>query len=157
MAGRYGRKADRALAVWVKLARAFASVDRLTTEDIRRYGLTQPQFGVLDVLGHRGEMTLGDLSRRTLSSGGNTTVVVNNLEREGLVVRRRCMEDGRVMYVGLSPRGRRLFRRIFPRHARAVEQIMGVLSPEEQEALAVLLRKLGRRAAAAGGDTLNSK
>ena len=44
----YGRKADLALTMWVKLVRASTTFGRLTGKDIERYGLTQPQFGVLE-------------------------------------------------------------------------------------------------------------
>lgn len=152
----YGRAAERALAMWVKLARAFATMQRLTGEDIRRYGLTQAQFGVLESLGHKGRMTLGDLAHRSLSTGGNITVVVNNLIRGGLVKRTVSTLDRRVVYVALTPRGTRLFRRIFPQHAQAVADIASVLSPAEQEHLGELLRALGR-GAEARGNTLNLK
>lgn len=140
---RYGRKADRALDLWVKLARAFATFDRHAQEDIRTYGLTQPQFGVLEALGHLGPLTLGELSRKLLSSGGNMTVIVDNLEKERLLRRRVCAEDRRVSYVELTARGRRLLQRIFPPHARAVARIASVLTAGEQVRLAALLRKLG--------------
>ena len=152
----YGRAAERALGMWVKLARAFATMSRLTGEDIRRYGLTQAQFGVLETLGHKGRMTLGDLAHRSLSTGGNMTVVVNNLIRRGLVRRTVSTLDRRVVYVALTPRGTRLFRRIFPQHAAAVARIAGVLSAADQERLADLLRALGR-GAERGGITSNLK
>ena len=144
--GRYGQVADRALGMWVKLARAYATMSRLTAGDIRRYGLTQAQFGVLESLGHKGRMTLGDLAHTSLSTGGNITVVVNNLIRVGLVKRTVSTLDRRVVFVALTPRGMRLFRRIFPRHAEAVARIASVLSAEEQERLGDLLRMLGRGA-----------
>ncbi len=140
---KYGRKTDLALTLWVKLARTYATFGRRTLDDIRSYGLTQPQFGVLESLGHLGEITLGDLSRKTLSSCGNITVVVDNLEKEGLVLRRHCTEDRRVIYVRLTPKGTKLFRAIFPRHARCITDLAAVLTEEEQEHLAGLLKKLG--------------
>jgi MarR family transcriptional regulator, 2-MHQ and catechol-resistance regulon repressor len=142
----YGRAAERALGMWVKLARAFATMSRLTAEDIRRYGLTQAQFGVLETLGHKGKLTLGDLAHKSLSTGGNITVVVHNLIRDGLVTRTVSALDRRVVYVALTPRGTRLFRRIFPQHAEEVARIASVLTAEEQEHLGDLLRKLGRDA-----------
>jgi MarR family transcriptional regulator, 2-MHQ and catechol-resistance regulon repressor len=144
----YGPAAERALGMWVKLARAFATMSRLTGEDIRRYGLTQAQFGVLETLGHKGRMTLGDLAHKSLSTGGNITVVVNNLVRDGLVRRTVSPLDRRVVYVALTPRGSRLFRRIFPQHAEAVARIAAVLPPADQERLGELLRVLGKGAEA---------
>lgn len=140
---RYGKKADRALGMWVKLARAFSVFNKHTTEDIRRYGLTQAQFGIIESLGHLGFMTLGDIARKQLSSCGNTTVVVDNLERTGLVERRHCKEDRRAVYVHLTPKGKRLFDDIFHQHAQVVQRLASVLTKTEQEHLSALLKKLG--------------
>src|SRR4051812_48996845 len=54
----YGDEADRALDLWVALARCAASVSRVSARDIQRYGLTQAQFAVLEVLYHKGPLAL---------------------------------------------------------------------------------------------------
>jgi MarR family transcriptional regulator, 2-MHQ and catechol-resistance regulon repressor len=139
----YGEEADRALGLWVKLARAFSTFNRATSEDIRRYGLTQPQFGVIESLGHHGRIPIGELSRKQLLACGTVTVVVDNLEKEGLVERQHCKEDRRVVYVQLTDKGRNLFTEIFVQHAAVVTGIAAVLTGEEQDQLAGLLKKLG--------------
>jgi MarR family 2-MHQ and catechol resistance regulon transcriptional repressor len=140
---KYGKKADIALSMWVKLARATSTFSKLTLDDIRAYGLTQPQFGVLESLGHLGKITLGELSRKQLSSCGNITVVVDNLEKDGLVAREHCAEDRRVVYVHLTPKGEKLFGGIFKRHAACITELASVLTEDEQERLGALLKKLG--------------
>lgn len=139
----YTSDENRALDLWVKLARAFAVFSRRTQEHIRSCELTPSQFAVLECLGHKGEMTLGELSARMLMSCGNMTVVVDNLEKEGLVQRTRSESDRRVIHVKLTDQGQALFTRIFPEHAAQVARLAAVLSQEEQEQLAVLLKKLG--------------
>lgn len=139
----YGPKVDRALSMWVKLAKAFGTFNKLTGEDIRRYGLTQPQFAVLESLGHLGVLTLGELSRKQLTSCGNTTVIVDNLEKEGLVARAPSKDDRRVIFVHLTPKGKRFFKQIFIQHAEFVTRLASVLSDEEKEILGRLLKKLG--------------
>jgi MarR family 2-MHQ and catechol resistance regulon transcriptional repressor len=139
----YGEKAQRALGMWVKLARAYATFNKTTVKDIRRYGLTQPQFGVLECIGHLGPMSIGELSRKMLVSGGNMTCVVDNLEKEGLVLRRHSDEDRRSVIVVLTKKGSDLFETIFPQHAEFITQTAAVLTVDEQEELARLLKKLG--------------
>lgn len=139
----YGPKADAALTMWVKLARAFSTFNKLTADHIRSFGLTQPQFGALETLGHLGPMIIGDLCKKQLVSGGNMTVVVDNLEELGLAKRTTSREDRRVYIVGLTPKGKKLFQRIFAQHAEFVAKIGSVLSEEEQERLGTLLKKLG--------------
>jgi MarR family 2-MHQ and catechol resistance regulon transcriptional repressor len=143
----YGRKADVALTMWVKLARAFSVLNRKTDEHIRSFGLTQAQFGAFECLGHKGTLTLGELCRKQLVTGGNMTVVIDNLERQGLVERVRSTEDRRTIRVHLTPKGRSLFEKVFPEHAAFVGTLASVLTEKEQRRLGDLLKKLGTGAA----------
>jgi MarR family 2-MHQ and catechol resistance regulon transcriptional repressor len=139
----YGQKADLALSMWVKLARASSTFGRLTGKDIERYGLTQPQFGVFEILGHLGPMTIGDVGKRMLVTGGCTTVILDNLEKEDLVERIRSTEDRRVIKVQLTEKGQRLFKEVFSQHAKRVTELASVLTEDEQSQLSQLLKKLG--------------
>jgi MarR family 2-MHQ and catechol resistance regulon transcriptional repressor len=139
----YGKKTDLALSLWVKLVRAHDTFDHLTAENIRSFGLTPAQFGVVECLGHLGTMLIGDLTKKHLVSGGNMTVVVDNLEKDGIVERSVSKEDHRAFYVHLTPKGKRLFKKIFLKHAAYIVQLTSVLSETEQADLADLLKKLG--------------
>ena len=112
----YGKEADLALGMWVKLARAFSVFNKKTAEQIRSFGLTQPQFGVIECLGHLGVMPIGDVSGKLLMSCGNATIIIDNLEKEALVERIREKHDRRVIKVGLTEKGQNLFIQIFPKH-----------------------------------------
>ncbi len=140
---KYGKKADLALGMWVKLVRATTTFGKLTLENIKSFGLTEPQFGVLESLGHLGPMTLGQLSKKQLVSGGNITCVVDNLEKEGLVERKRTSKDRRTIVAQLTPKGKKMFTSIFEKHARHVASLAAVLTEQEQETLSILLKKLG--------------
>ncbi len=140
---KYGEQTNGALRMWVKLARAYAMFNKASAHDIRGYGLTQPQFGALECLFHLGPMTIGDLSRKMLVSGGNMTCVVDNLEKEGLVRRIQSEVDRRSVTVELTSQGRELIGRIFPQHAALIETVASVLDPKEQVELSRLLKKLG--------------
>ncbi len=141
---KYGRKADLALGMWVKLARAANTMSILTIRDIATYGLTESQFGVIEALGHLGPMKVGELCAKNLSSGGNMTVVVDNLERDGLVERLRCEDDRRAYIVQLTAKGKTLFDDIFVMHAKFVTGLVfSALSDEEISKLSELLKKLG--------------
>jgi MarR family 2-MHQ and catechol resistance regulon transcriptional repressor len=139
-----GPATDSALGLWVKLSRAHATFDRIAKRDIARYGLTEPQFGVLECLGHCGPLKQCDLSRKMLVTGGNTSLVIDNLEKGGLVRRERNPDDRRTVSVHLTPKGKKLFQEIFPQHAAAITAAAGALTPGEQKELSRLLRKLGR-------------
>ncbi|MEO8224460.1 MAG: MarR family transcriptional regulator [Gammaproteobacteria bacterium] len=140
----YPPEQDRALRTWISLARCYASVSRATDRMIRAYGLTTPQFALMEALYHLGSLPLSEIGQKLLVTSGNVTYVMDNLVELGLVSRERCESDRRVIYAKLTPKGEAMIERIFPRHANEVRELFAVLSPEEQNQLRDLLKKLGR-------------
>ena len=132
-----------ALATYVRLMRAANAARTQASRHLGNTGLTLTQFAVLEALYHLGPMSLSDIAQKILTSGGNLTMVVGNLERLGLAHRQRCPEDRRMLIVVLSAKGKALIRKIFPEHAEAITEFMGALSAAEQEQLGDLCRKLG--------------
>ena len=92
----YGAATDRALGLWVALARCAASVHRVSARDIQRHGLTQPQFAVLEVLHHKGPLPLCAIGAKLLVTSGNVTYVADQLEKAGYLRRERSATDRRV-------------------------------------------------------------
>jgi len=105
-------------------------------------GLTASQFSTLKVLRIHGPLALREIAKYILKTGGNMTIVVDNLERDGLVVRDRDTEDRRIVYVRLTQKGEELFDRIYPEHLERIRQAMGGLTDAECEQLMNLLNKL---------------
>jgi MarR family 2-MHQ and catechol resistance regulon transcriptional repressor len=134
----------RALNAFIALQRAADSVEASTQGEIVRAKLTQGPFGVLEALLHLGPLCAAELAGKLLRTKGNLTLVLENLEKAGLVVRTRSAEDRRVVSVALAAKGRRLIAGMFPRHARAVLKSFSALDAEEQEELRRLCRKLGK-------------
>jgi MarR family 2-MHQ and catechol resistance regulon transcriptional repressor len=134
---------ERALSAYIKLARAANATLAFARIGLEDAGLSLGQFAVLEALFHVGPLNLGELARRILTSSGNLTLVVDNLEKRGLVKRQQQGRDKRFVLASITPTGRRLIARIFPGHARRITEIMGRLSPEDQERLGELCRKLG--------------
>jgi MarR family transcriptional regulator, 2-MHQ and catechol-resistance regulon repressor len=139
----YGAATDRALGLWVALARCAASVHRVSARDIQRHGLTQPQFAVLEVLHHKGPLPLCAIGEKLLVTSGNVTYVADQLEKAGYLRRERSVSDRRVIHARLTARGAALLVRIFPDHAAVIARAAAALAPGEQATLARLLKKWG--------------
>ncbi|MCC6446971.1 MAG: MarR family transcriptional regulator [Armatimonadetes bacterium] len=133
----------RALGAYVKLVRAAESVTARAGRYIEEAGLTGSQFGALEALYHLGPLNQTEIARKLLKSGGNITLVIDNLEKRELVLRRRDEEDRRVLTVHLTDQGHRMIRELFPRHAAAIAEEMSALTIAEQEDLGRLCRKVG--------------
>jgi MarR family transcriptional regulator, 2-MHQ and catechol-resistance regulon repressor len=135
---------QRALSAYVKLERAASAAFAFARVGLEEEGLTLSQFAVLEALYHVGPQTLGELARRILTSSGNLTLVIDNLQKRGLVKREQQGADKRFVVAAITPAGGKLIKRIFPDHARRITEMMSRLKPEEQEALGDLCRKLGK-------------
>lgn len=142
-AKKYGKKTELALATWVKLARAFSSFNKRSIESIRTFGLTQPQFAVIEIIGHLGPLKVGEICNKMLVSGGNMTLVLDNIEKLGFIERAHSLEDRRAILIQLTQKGKDLFDNVFRNHAEHVTKLMSVLTTEEQKTLSELLKKLG--------------
>ena len=132
-----------ALDAFIKLQRAAESVTDRTSAVIRESGLTYSQFSVVEALYHLGRLTQKELAGKILRSAGNMTMVIDNLEKNGLARRERCENDRRVVYVSLEARGRELVRRIFPEHVKEIVTQMNALTATELRELGRLCKKLG--------------
>ncbi len=135
---------ERALRLWIALARCYATYARAVSCKVGEYGLTTPQFGILEALYHLGPLSLGDLADKLLVTGGNVTYVMDRLEEQGLVHRERSPVDRRVIQAKLTAKGHEVIAEVFPGHGTFIEELSAALPPEEQEELRGLLKKLGR-------------
>jgi MarR family 2-MHQ and catechol resistance regulon transcriptional repressor len=138
---------DQALELWVVLARATNAVSRQARADVARHGLADAEFGVLEVLFHKGPLPVCEAQRRILLESGSTAYVVDKLVRKRLVRRTLNPRDKRSTLLFLTSRGRRLMARIFPGHAAVIRRAMGALSQQEVKRAVELVRKLGLGAA----------
>lgn len=132
------------LSTFVKLMRAAGAVSADVHRELADFVLTVSQFGVLEALYHIGPMFQRDVAAKILKTTGNITLVIDNLEKRGLVFRQRETQDRRYILVSLTDKGKELVREVFPAHAQRISDRMAVLSKKEQAELSRLLKKLGR-------------
>jgi MarR family transcriptional regulator, 2-MHQ and catechol-resistance regulon repressor len=140
-----GTRAElRTLDTFIKLTRCTNSLLGRLAERNTVGDLTWSQFAVLEALYHLGSLTQGDVSTKVLKSGSNMTMVIDNLERDGLVRRERHDKDRRVIYVHLTEAGKRKIEAVLPDHVAALVEEFSVLTVKEQEMLGELCKKLGK-------------
>jgi MarR family 2-MHQ and catechol resistance regulon transcriptional repressor len=133
----------RALNVFIKLMRAANAVAHRTTGPLAQAGLSPVHFGVLEALYHLGPLMISQLAEKHLKSRNNFTVIIDNLEKRGLVRRERDAEDRRSVKVCLTDAGRARVAPLIPVLVRRVVEDVSILTADEQRELARLLKKLG--------------
>ncbi len=135
-----------ALNAFIRLMRAADSVEARLAQRGCLEELTPSQFGVLEALYHLGSLCQSELAHKILKSTGNMTMVIDNLEKQGLVRRERETQDRRFITVHLTEKGRKKIEAVLPCQVKAIVEEFSVLTPQEQETLGQLCKKLGKGA-----------
>ena len=119
--------------------RIVKDLDRETTRIALSYGLTFPQFMVLEALLHKDRMTVGEVKDTILSSNGTIPVIIGNLEKMGMVRRVKDASDQRKSLVELTEKGRKLIEQVCPENEKMYKERFGVWTEEEKKELIGLL------------------
>lgn len=129
--------------LWLLLWKATKALEVHARRSVRDTGLGLSDFGVLEVLLHKGPLPVNAFREKILISSGSMTAAVDRLERSGLVQRASAPADRRSRIVYLTAKGSKLIRKLFRQHARDMEHAFSCLDKTERDTFASLLRKLG--------------
>ncbi|KOY13345.1 MarR family winged helix-turn-helix transcriptional regulator [Paenibacillus xylanivorans] len=83
-----------------------------------------------------------DVARQLSLSSGATTIVLNQLESEGLIQRVRSEEDRRIVWLSLSEDGKQLARTLINNRGRMTWELLQALTEEEQLQMFGMLKKI---------------
>jgi DNA-binding MarR family transcriptional regulator len=111
-------------------------------EEVRPLGATLQIWRVLAALRERDGRRMGDLSSTTSIEVSTLTRLVDNMEKKGLVIRRRDPEDARAIVLHVSAAGRRLTQRILPIAERYERVALQGFDAREAKVLKEALRRL---------------
>lgn len=142
-----GDETELSLKLLVVLTRAAQSVRKGIEKDVRRYGLNVAEFGVLELLYHKGDQPIQKIRGKILMASSSTTYIIDQLEKKQLIRRIPCPADRRVTFASLTDAGTDLMHQIFPKHREAVGTLLGGVTVSEKKALVGQLKKLGLYAA----------
>ena len=138
-----------AARLWLVLARAHRSIVAYIEGALAAQGLGLSDFMVLEVLLHKGPLTISAIGEKVLLASASMTSAIDRLERRDLVVRKSCASDRRLRYVELTSAGRTFISRIYAEHAKDLDLIAEGLSSVERKTLYEGLKKMGLAAKAA--------
>ena len=141
------RSADSSgVHVWLVLMKAHRSLVRHAERSIVSLDMCISDFGVLEVLLHKGPQSVGEIGRRVLLTSGSITTAIDRLEKRGLVARAAHASDRRARVVHLTPEGKARIRHVFATHKQAMDRAARGLSKADRGTLLELLKKLGTTA-----------
>lgn len=132
------------LKILIGMHRAVNKIDGRTIKIVKQYGLSLGQFAVLEVLYHKGDMTVGQVQEKILSTSGTIPVIIKNLEKSGYVTHRADECDKRKCILHITDKGACLIKQVFPENKEMIINSFNNLSDNEKDELLRLLKKLGK-------------
>jgi DNA-binding MarR family transcriptional regulator len=118
---------------------------RITKGLAGRYGLTGPQLAVIKMLEPVGKLSLSELSSLIRARNSTVTGIIDRMEREGLVLRKRSESDRRVINIELTPKGQQLATGITVEPVQIFRRVLAELSARDAAELGRILNSLARR------------
>lgn len=126
---------------WIRLMRVYQQIDRRTAEIMKSHGLSVSRFDVLVHAGLKEGRSQQELADAMFVTKGNICQVLDGMEAEELLYRRR---KGRTNHIFLTDEGATRRQSALKEQLEAIDSAMSALTSDEQDALHTLLRKLDR-------------
>jgi DNA-binding MarR family transcriptional regulator len=126
---------------WIELRRGAGSAALREYFFGRHEPLEQGQMDALDLLVRR-DRTMKGLAGRLRIDPSSATRAVQRVVKDGLAERYDSPEDGRVVMVRVTPKGRQRHHDVASRREIALSRIMAAFDPDERANLANLMDRL---------------
>lgn len=125
------------LRLWLRLNSCNNQVQNYIREKMRQeFNLTLPRFDLMaQLIGHKNGLKMGEISERLMVSNGNTTSIVLQLEKDGLVERLINQEDRRSTLIRLTTKGTKLYNKINKSYVQWLEDIFAIVSTVQYKRL----------------------
>jgi len=126
----------------VSVVRAYGIVQKVMAPHFAKFELTPPQFQLLTIVNQLWKPTQRQLARELYVSFPNVTVMLDRLEKTGVILRSQNMDDKRAKFIELSKLGRSLLKKIWKVHQKQLYLVMVGLTEKEQKVLTHYLNKM---------------
>src|SRR6185295_19426528 len=113
--------AESGTHLWLVLMKAHRALERVAIQSIEAFGVGLSDFGVMELLLHKGPQPVNEIGRRIDLTSGAITAAVDRLEARGLVAREAHPTDRRARIVRLTARGEGQAATVFAGHKKAMD------------------------------------
>jgi len=123
------------LKIIIALSRANQAILKKIEKSMNKNGLTVSEFGVMELLLHKGKQPVQKIAERILVTSGTITYVINKLIKKGYIKRERCNEDKRIYYVDLTEEGRIFIEKVFKEHEKYLSKLFQEIDNNDKKDL----------------------
>lgn len=129
------------LKVFIGMSRTLNKINNATNKVYKKYGLTSGQFAVLEALYHKGDLSVGEVQKRILSTSGTIPVIIKNLEKAGLLNRMQDAKDKRKYILQITKQGRELLDKVYPENEKIIISMINAWDENEQHEILKYMKK----------------
>lgn len=130
------------LRSYIVISRLKNEIDAKSNKLVKEYGLSLPQFAVMEALYHKKDMSVGQVREKILSSSGTMPVIIRNLKKKSYLISYKDKEDKRREILSLTNEGKKLIEEIFPKNKKIIEKSFENLSRDEIKDFVKILKNL---------------
>ena len=130
------------LRIVISMARSYNLLFSTIEKNVQEYGLNLSEFGVLEMLWHKGDQSIQKIAEKILVTSGTITYVIDKLQKNNLVIRKQCEKDKRMYYVSLTEKGEKLISEIFPKHKLFLNELLKGIGNDDKTQLIKQLQTL---------------
>jgi DNA-binding MarR family transcriptional regulator len=127
---------------WIALVRAEKAVVRELTKALAPLDLKIAQLDVLMNLYRHPGLSQHDVARRLLVGRSNITMLLPQLEKQGVLRREGDAKDKRVMRLYLTEDGEALLMKALKIYSALIEKVMAQSSPGECDTMGEQMRRI---------------
>ena len=123
------------------ITRCHLRLHRTFSEALAPVGIVPPQFGLMTTLATLGPVGQSEISKRLGVSGARVVELVDDLEQQGMVERKRLEWDRRTQVLHLLPAGSKALQQAGQLAEKMLAQRLGNLGVREIKRLVLLLQR----------------
>ncbi len=120
----------------------FREFAKRETNPLTRGQISFPQMVALDYAAHHPRVTMTDLSKVLSIQLSSTTVLVDRLIRQKMLRRERDDQDRRLVWVMVTPKGRKVISQILEQKRRSIKNIFRILTDRERDQYLGMISKV---------------
>jgi len=132
---------------WLLMNQLHVSINQYEDREYGKIGISIPQFYILAAIKYLpSPVTITDIARWVDRKVNTVTLVLNQMEKKGLVKRERDLPDRRETRLSLTPVSEKIFEKATVPLREVPNDIFSCLSSDELDSLLSILQKLREKA-----------
>lgn len=128
----------------IVMGKMHATVLGKTEKYIKELGLNTTEFLIMYAIGAHGRLTIQDIGARISMTSGNMTYTIDKLEKRDLILRERCPNDRRRIYINFTQEGQEKWIEIMDVHTRHMSDVFKDIDEKDLTEAIKYMKTIGK-------------